>query len=132
MNKLMSMAMVPLLLVVTRLPAQERQKTSMRHRFVGAWRLVALEEQGPDGEPHRCDCTGMFVFTHDGHAAVQVLTRSPRPGRFRLNWHTELAHNECRPEKRSPAIARGTMNELPTNISPSFPRRYHSERADAS
>ena len=78
MNRLISMAMVPLLLVVTRLPAQERQETSMRNRFVGAWRLVALEEQGPDGKPHRCDCTGMFVFTHDGHAAVQVLTRSPQ------------------------------------------------------
>jgi hypothetical protein len=30
-------------------------------------------------------------------------TPSPRPGRFRLNWHTELAHNECRAETRSPA-----------------------------
>jgi len=55
----------------------QRTDTKVRDRFVGAWRLVALEEQGPDGRAQRCDCSGMFVFTQDGHAAVQVLTRSP-------------------------------------------------------
>jgi lipocalin-like protein len=44
-------------------------------QLVGSWRLVALDEQQPDGQMHHCDCTGMFVFTSDGHAAVQVMSR---------------------------------------------------------
>jgi hypothetical protein len=49
-------------------------------QLVGAWRLVALDEQQPNGQMHRCDCTGMFVFTPDGHAAVQVMSRDPHAG----------------------------------------------------
>jgi hypothetical protein len=46
-------------------------------QFVGAWRLVSLEAPGPDGEIHKADSTGLFVFTPDGHAAVQVMERNP-------------------------------------------------------
>jgi hypothetical protein len=48
-----------------------------RDRFIGAWRLLWLEEPGPDGKVHRADCTGMFVFTRDGRASVQVMYRNP-------------------------------------------------------
>jgi hypothetical protein len=48
-----------------------------RGRFVGAWRLVWLEEPGPDGTVHKADCTGMFVFTREGRAAVQVAYETP-------------------------------------------------------
>ncbi|HXK10030.1 MAG TPA: lipocalin-like domain-containing protein [Vicinamibacteria bacterium] len=48
-----------------------------RDRFVGAWRLVRLEEPGPDGKVHKADCTGMFVFTREGRAAVQVSYETP-------------------------------------------------------
>ncbi len=48
-----------------------------RGRFVGAWRLLWLEEPGPDGKLHRADCTGMFVFTREGRAAVQVAYHTP-------------------------------------------------------
>ncbi len=51
-----------------------------RKRFLGAWRLVWLEEPGTDGKVHRADCTGMFVFTREGRASVQVMYRSPQPG----------------------------------------------------
>ena len=51
-----------------------------RDRIVGAWRLVWLEEPGPDGKVHRPDCTGMFVFTREGRASVQVMYRSPQSG----------------------------------------------------
>ena len=51
-----------------------------RERFVGAWRLAWLEEPGPDGKVHRADCTGLFVFTRDGHASVQVMYRNPAGG----------------------------------------------------
>jgi hypothetical protein len=51
-----------------------------RTRFVGAWRLVSLEHTGPDGKVEKPDCTGQFVFTADGHAAVQVMYRTERAG----------------------------------------------------
>jgi len=51
----------------------------IRARFAGAWRLAWLERPGPDGKINRVDCSGMFVFTHDGHAAVQVMERTPNP-----------------------------------------------------
>jgi len=44
-------------------------------RFVGAWRLASLEQQGADGKMHRTDCCGLFVFTRDGHMSVQVMER---------------------------------------------------------
>jgi Lipocalin-like domain len=51
-----------------------------RERFVGAWRLAWLEEPGADGAVHRADCTGLFVFTRDGYASVQVMYRNPGGG----------------------------------------------------
>ena len=51
----------------------------IRERLVGAWRLVSLEAPGPDGKIHKADSTGMFVFTRDGHASVQVMERNPPP-----------------------------------------------------
>ncbi|MGH7866883.1 MAG: lipocalin-like domain-containing protein, partial [Candidatus Dormibacteraceae bacterium] len=48
----------------------------VRDRFAGAWRLASLEQPGADGRPHRIDCTGSFVFTRDGHLAVQVMERN--------------------------------------------------------
>ena len=48
-------------------------------RFVGAWRLVSLEAPGPDGKIQKANSTGMFVFTRDGHASVQVMERNPPP-----------------------------------------------------
>jgi hypothetical protein len=52
----------------------------LRDRFVGAWRLVWLEEPDANGKVHRADCTGMLVFTSDGHMAVQVMYRNPQAG----------------------------------------------------
>jgi hypothetical protein len=52
-------------------PAQDT-----RSRFVGSWRLVALEHIGPDGKVDKADCSGQFMFTADGHAAVQVMYRN--------------------------------------------------------
>jgi hypothetical protein len=48
-------------------------------RFIGAWRLASLESPGADGKVHKADSVGMFVFTRDGHAAVQVMERNPAP-----------------------------------------------------
>ena len=50
---------------------------AIRERFIGAWRLAFIEVAEPDGKVRRGDDTGMFVFTRDGHAAVQVMSRTP-------------------------------------------------------
>ena len=52
----------------------------IRDRLVGAWRLEWLEEQGADGKIHRADCTGLLVYTRDGHMSVQVMYRNPTTG----------------------------------------------------
>jgi len=51
----------------------------IRDKFVGAWRLAWLEEEGADGKLHRADCTGLLVYTRDGHMSVQVMYRNPPP-----------------------------------------------------
>ena len=48
-----------------------------REQFIGAWRLAWLEEQGADGKIHTADCTGLLVYTRDGHMSVQVMYRNP-------------------------------------------------------
>jgi hypothetical protein len=48
--------------------------------FVGAWRLASLEEPGADGELHKADCTGLLVYTRDGHMSVQVMYRDEQGG----------------------------------------------------
>jgi hypothetical protein len=54
------------------------KNTDIRDAFAGAWRLASLERPGADGKVHRIDCSGIFVFTRDGHAAVQVMERNPK------------------------------------------------------
>ncbi len=54
--------------------------TDVKDRFIGAWRLAWLEEPGADGKIDRADCTGLLVFTHDGHMSVQVMYRNPQAG----------------------------------------------------
>jgi hypothetical protein len=50
-----------------------------RERFIGAWRLAWLEEEGADGKIHRADCSGLLVYTRDGHMSVQVMYRKQQP-----------------------------------------------------
>ena len=47
--------------------------TDLRNPFVGAWRLASLEESDAEGHLRKADCTGLFVFSRDGHASVQVM-----------------------------------------------------------
>jgi lipocalin-like protein len=84
MKKLLSLGVVSLFIGMTAMSlagGQDRwANEGIRNRFIGAWRLVWLEEQGADGQVHRADCTGLFVFTRDGHASVQVMYRNPQAG----------------------------------------------------
>ena len=56
------------------------RKTEIHNRLVGAWKLVSLEEPSADGQLHKADCTGMFAFTSDGKASVQVMYRNAKSG----------------------------------------------------
>jgi len=52
------------------------QKTAADNdRMVGAWKLLKLEQPGPNGQMSSIDCCGMFVFTATGHLSVQVMDR---------------------------------------------------------
>jgi hypothetical protein len=59
---------------------------SKREKFVGAWRLAWMEEQGADGKVTRItDRKGMLLYTRDGHMSVQlyvlhVIGVGPMPG----------------------------------------------------
>ena len=83
MNKLLSLGVVSLLIGMTAMTlsgSQERDQRrdeGSRDRFVGAWRLAWLEEQGADGKVSKADCTGLLVYTRDGHMSVQVMYRNP-------------------------------------------------------
>ncbi|HET8825111.1 MAG TPA: lipocalin-like domain-containing protein [Terriglobales bacterium] len=79
MKKSMSIAMLLLFLIFARTPFAGKDRAtaaSIQNRLVGAWRLVSLEEPGPDGKVHKPDCTGQFLFTNDGRASVQVMYRN--------------------------------------------------------
>lgn len=52
----------------------------IQDRFVGAWRLASLEEPDADGKVNRADCTGLLVYTRDGHMSVQVMYRNAQTG----------------------------------------------------
>jgi hypothetical protein len=80
MNKLLSLGVVFFLIVITTttLSSQGRGGSdSIQERFVGAWRLTSLEQEGADGKIHKSDSTGLLVFTRDGHMSVQVMDRNP-------------------------------------------------------
>jgi lipocalin-like protein len=79
MKKLFSLSMMLLFLgmTMTLSGSQGRGKDDIRDRFVGAWRLVWLEEPGTDGKRQKADCTGLLVYTRDGHMSVQVMYQNP-------------------------------------------------------
>ena len=58
----------------------ESFKQGIHDRFIGAWRLAWLEEPDSDGTVHKADCTGLLVYTRDGHMSVQVMYRNPQTG----------------------------------------------------
>jgi len=77
MKTLLSMSTAILLLGLGPV-GQAQSGTSTRDQLVGAWKLVELDQPGPDGKLHQTDSSGMFVFTLDGHLSVQVMDREPK------------------------------------------------------
>jgi len=84
MKKLLLLGVVSLFIGMTAMTlsgSQDRGGTEgIQRRFVGAWQLAWLEEEGADGKIHRADCTGLLVYTRDGHMSVQVMYRNPLAG----------------------------------------------------
>jgi hypothetical protein len=85
MKKLLSLGVGSLIIGMITIPgltlsgSQDRRvHETIRERFIGAWRLEWLEEEGADRKVHRADCTGLLVFTRDGHMSVQVMYRNPQ------------------------------------------------------
>jgi lipocalin-like protein len=82
MKKLLSLGVVSLFIGMTAMTLSGSQdrggNEGITGRFVGAWRLAWLEEEGADGKIHRADCTGLLVYTRDGHMSVQVMYRNPQ------------------------------------------------------
>jgi len=59
---------------------QQSGNKSAQNTLVGAWRLISLDEPDADGKLHRADCTGLLVFSRDGHMSVQVMYRNVPAG----------------------------------------------------
>lgn len=71
-------AVVVLLLPMMLSGQRNSDSTGIQDRFIGAWRLAWLEEPDADGRIHKADCTGLLVYTRDGHMSVQVMYRNSR------------------------------------------------------
>ena len=56
------------------------RNTEIENRLIGAWKLVSLEEPSGGEQAHKVDCAGMFVFTREGKASVQVMYRNAQTG----------------------------------------------------
>lgn len=85
MTKLVALGAVLLFVGVATVPmsssGDRAEVQRVQDRFIGAWRLVWLEEPDAEGKVHRADCTGLLVYTRDGHMSVQVMYSNPRAGR---------------------------------------------------
>jgi hypothetical protein len=79
MKKLLYFGVVFLFIGMTAMTLSGSQagNEGIQDRFVGAWRLSSLEQEGVDRKIHRADSTGLLVFTRDGHMSVQVMERNP-------------------------------------------------------
>jgi hypothetical protein len=78
MRTLISICAAVLLVAFDAASGHAQLGSHSRDQLVGAWKLVELDQPGPDGTLHVVDCSGMFVFTRDGRLSVQVMDREPK------------------------------------------------------
>ena len=102
----MKSLLLSVLLVSTALPAQlaaeaPHRNEESQNRLVGAWKLVSFEEASADGQVHKADCSGMFVFTSDGKASVQVMYRNAQTGSTYAQGGYEASYGSYRIEDSS-------------------------------
>jgi len=82
-------------------PGTPDSNKEMRNGLVGAWKLVSLKEPSADGQVHQVDCTGMFVFTRDGKASVQVMYRTAQTGSTYSHGGYEASYGSYRVDNSS-------------------------------
>ena len=82
MQKRLNLAALILSIAVAAAALSTRRQSanSIQDPFSGAWRLTSLEEPDAAGAIHTAECTGMLVFSRDGHISVQVMYKNPQPG----------------------------------------------------
>ena len=96
-----SLLLLKLMLVSVGVASLSADEPRNQDRLVGAWKLVSLEEPRPDGQLHKADCTGMFVFTRDGMASVQVMYRNAESGSAYAQEGYEASYGSYRIESSS-------------------------------
>lgn len=80
---------------------QSAPHASKTNPLAGAWKLVSIEEPGADGKLHKAECDGMFVFTSDGKASVQVMYRNAQSGSAYTHGGYEASYGRYRVESPS-------------------------------
>ena len=96
-----SLLLLSVVLLSAGVPAQSAHDTPNQNSLIGAWKLVSLEEPSADGQVHEADCTGMFVFTSDGEASVQVMYRNARTGSAYAQGGYEASYGSYRIDSSS-------------------------------
>ena len=81
MKKLLSLGLVVLFAGrdATTLPGSQDRDGGPGAKCRWSVTTRSSEAPGPDGRIQKASCTGMFVFTRNGHASVQVMKRNPPP-----------------------------------------------------
>lgn len=79
MKKLILIGLTFLLIGALANSQSRNGREAIKNKFIGAWRLAQLEQEGSDGKIRASDASGLLVFTRDGHLSVQVMDRNPQP-----------------------------------------------------
>ncbi|HXJ89241.1 MAG TPA: lipocalin-like domain-containing protein [Candidatus Binatia bacterium] len=77
MKRLTSGVLTVIVLLLPLLSSGQGANQNAQDRFLGGWRLAWLEEPDAEGNIHKADCTGLLVYSRDGHMSVQVMYRTP-------------------------------------------------------
>ncbi|MBV9438081.1 MAG: lipocalin-like domain-containing protein [Acidobacteria bacterium] len=101
-----------------------KSKTGIQNPLTGAWKLVSLEEPGADGKVHATDCAGMFVFTPNGKASVQVMYRNQETGSAYAHCGYEASYGSYRIEDSSSFTFHVNGGLVRTLIGKDLKRRY--------
>ena|SRR5438067_10750389 len=99
--------------------------------LVGAWRLVWLDEPGPDGTMRRVsDAKGSLIYTADGHVSVQVMyattaaTSSNAPVQYAQNGY-EASFGRYTVDTASRTVTHRYAGSLVRSLlGQDLPRRY--------
>ena len=96
-----SLPLLTLVLLSAGGTAQSTHDAGNQDRLIGAWKLVSLEEPAADGQVQNPNCAGLFVFTREGRASVQVMYRNAQTGSAYAQGGYEASYGSYRIESSS-------------------------------